>query len=919
MRRLISGFAAIVLCTALAFAAGAADRDKSEQFLRDGRRFFDRGQPQAAIIQFRNAVQADPGNAEAQFALGRALTLYGDPSVAEASLAAALRAGYDPVEVELMRGELMFRQERLGELVETLTPGKRPPVAEARINALRGYAFLGMRQLRLAERSFMSALAIGEEAAYARAGLAQVRVIQGKLGDAAELLSLAVAEDPTIVDAWTLLGNVRQWQGDSAAAKAAFEKALERNPRHEPARRGRAIASVNIAPEVTKRDIAVLLAETPNHTMALLLDGLLKTRAGNYAEAEMTLQQVGNPEAYPAALYLLGRAKLELGRLGQAEQFASRYLQIRPSDPAGSELLSLVFLATGNFGKAVSTLEAAHASNPDNLQLKALLADAYLKAGAKAQAAALLAQIPTTAAETPAARVDLAERRLRAGDPQAALADFELVRGSGPLPPKGSVLRVSAYLRAGDLDKAAEAAKDAEQELPNDPIGPVLQAMVAMRRETPAAAREHFQRALKVRPDSAPIEFNIAQTYRLERDYDKARAAFAAILAKRPGDVDSALTLADIELQQGRTKQGIELLEKASATSRAARFRLVRAYIATGDARRALNVAREMDASSQRDPDVLALLGEAQMANREFQTAIQTWQRVVNATNGTPLALVGLARAYDAAGSPNEAARALQQAIETNIADTELHRLYFEHVAKRKLLAQGIAFARDLEQKRPDRIEGLWLLAQLLEGFERPREAARVYGDLAAKTKRPEMMLRQAMAQLRDEDPVGAIATTEAWLAANPDDRVARRAKAQVLMAAGRMDEALASYEAIVADDPDAGALNNLAILYAKKGDARAIPTAERAYSLAANEAWVADTLGWLLWKGTDKKRGLELLEKAGAARNATPGMKYRMAVALNDAGRRAEARAALEAALAGGTQFADAQAAQALLDKLAN
>jgi Flp pilus assembly protein TadD len=91
MRRLISGFAAAVICTTLAFAAYAADLDKSEQFLKDGRRFFDRGQPQAAIIQFRNAAQADPGNAEAQFALGKALIFYGDPTLAEASLEAGRR------------------------------------------------------------------------------------------------------------------------------------------------------------------------------------------------------------------------------------------------------------------------------------------------------------------------------------------------------------------------------------------------------------------------------------------------------------------------------------------------------------------------------------------------------------------------------------------------------------------------------------------------------------------------------------------------------------------------------------------------------------------------------------------------------------------------------------------------------------
>jgi len=114
--------------------------------------------------------------------------------------------------------------------------------------------------------------------------------------------------------------------------------------------------------------------------------------------------------------------------------------------------------------------------------------------------------------------------------------------------------------------------------------------------------------------------------------------------------------------------------------------------------------------------------------------------------------------------------------------------------------------------------------------------------------------------------------------------------------------------------------LNDLAWLYLTVGDKRALPTAQEAHRLAPDLAMVDDTLGWVLVQQGDVEGGLKFLEQATNPPSvASPGMKYRLAVAFDRLGRQPEARKALDEALASGTSFAEAKDAEALRAKLGN
>ena len=109
---------------------------------------------------------------------------------------------------------------------------------------------------------------------------------------------------------------------------------------------------------------------------------------------------------------------------------------------------------------------------------------------------------------------------------------------------------------------------------------------------------------------------------------------------------------------------------------------------------------------------------------------------------------------------------------------------------------------------------------------------------------------------------------TSAYSSAPPPERVAALlANADAALRDGRWRAAADAYEQLRGwtGDSNALVLNNLAYARSRMGQTQeAIKLAEKAHKLAPGNASIMDTLGWLLFNsGSDKRRGLELLEDA--------------------------------------------------------
>jgi Tfp pilus assembly protein PilF len=158
----------------------------------------------------------------------------------------------------------------------------------------------------------------------------------------------------------------------------------------------------------------------------------------------------------------------------------------------------------------------------------------------------------------------------------------------------------------------------------------------------------------------------------------------------------------------------------------------------------------------------------------------------------------------------------------------------------------------------------------------------------------------------------------ESWLQSHPDDNVSRHKLAQGFIATEKYDDARKIYEALRADGTeDVVLLNNLASVYQRLGDKRALSTAELAYKRAPEVSSVLDTYGWILIENDKPEDGLALLREAFARFSTGPEIRYHIGLALLKIGKVEEAAEEIEAALDSNTAFTDIAAAKALLARL--
>jgi Flp pilus assembly protein TadD len=198
--------------------------------------------------------------------------------------------------------------------------------------------------------------------------------------------------------------------------------------------------------------------------------------------------------------------------------------------------------------------------------------------------------------------------------------------------------------------------------------------------------------------------------------------------------------------------------------------------------------------------------------------------------------------------------------------------------------------------------------------LKRSSEAVSVLTKSFAATPSRPVAMGLSQALLSSGDSKKAVSVLSAWVASNPNDAEARLQYAGALLAAGNQPEAQREYELLLKQKPyDPVTLNDLAWLIQKENPPRAVAMAALAAKIAPNLPGVADTLGWIEFQGRDRQAALSELQRAHNLNTNDPEIAYHLAVALDAAGKRADAKVVLQSALARHVAFTDIDNARQL------
>jgi putative PEP-CTERM system TPR-repeat lipoprotein len=918
----------LVVCVLAPLAACAPSGEKL--LARAGQQLAE-GEYRGAMIDLRNYLARNPDDARARVQLARTLLELGDPAAAKAELDKARKLGAGREQILIIDCRLMVARAAYQTALDECAATQAPADGSVELAIVRGDALLGLGRYDEARTIFASALDAEPQNLYALQGLGAAAFGMGGIEAAREVFAGASEQVRTRPRYWLALGSLELRANAPEQAERAFETAVARAA-DDPegvdglsALAGLAEAQLRLRKlDAAKVSSERLLAAAPRNPVARMLSAQVATAAGDIVRARELLEEIvsADPDNVQARL-LLGVVNLQQGNLGQAEMHFATVVARQPDNVRAQQLLAEARTRIKSPEATLESLKPTLQKPGTDPSLLTLASRLSLQSGNRDEALAYLAQ----AADSPGEKT--------------AEAQLEIA---------------GAYLAAGELDRAVELLQgmpaDAAGALERDSL--LIAALLRQGRTAEATAKADAL-AASAGTDAAARRV-AAATYSAAGQRERARAEYEKVLAARPGDTATLLSLARLELQDRKAdvaRKHLQSVLEADAKNLAAQLGMAAAARVDGDAADAERWMRRVVADHPDSAQALLAVAQFYLVNRDYGQAVQVATDAVKLAPDSAAALNLRGVAQLGAGDGAAAVASLREAVRKSPPS----------IGYRVNLGRALALQRDPEGAL-EAFDGalaldagsqpaLYLAAttslqarQVERGAGYIERLRRVAGDTAA-VMRLEGDL--AMAQQRFADAVanydkalasggdtllvgaryraGRLAGLKSpekvlvdWLARRPDDTTARILLAEHFEQTGDAEKASREYQRVLERAPgNAVALNNLAVIQQRRGDAGALDLARRAYEAAPDSAAIQDTYGWLLVEKGDLDRGLELLRSAARAMPGSPDVQLHYGVALARKGLDGEAGPVLKKVVGSGAPAALKSEAERELARLAD
>jgi len=913
---------AIILAGLWTTAASAAD------YVADGKRAMQAGDLRTALIQFRNAVKANPKDAEANFRLAEINLLTGDAPAAEKNAMSAQNLGYDATQSATVAMRAYLAEGRFRDLLRDFQVPKTGPDAGAAILVGRAQAQIGLDQADAAEASLAEARRLAPKSIEPILVESQIASIRRDIPLATKKVNEALALAPNSPEALQRQAGLLSDAGDFKAALADINKAIAAAPGQYSYRLGRAGILLSMGQDTAARvDVDAVLASVPNNAQATYERAVLLTREKDFKGADADLQKLSDYiTRYPAGYLLLAVVKQRLGQTEQALDAASRYIARTPGDPRGPLVLADIAIGAGQYSRVIEALTPLADAGSKDVNVYDLRGRAYAFSGRAQEAIADFQKALEIAPDNVGVLARLGSTFVALGNPEGGRA---LLMKAASLAPNESQLQEvlsEANLTAGRLDDArASIARLAELKGSPEAVANLTGLLKLANSDMPGA-REAFEGILRTNPDSVPAELNLARVARLQGHDDEAIGLYTKILKRDPTQERAVDEIVALQIKQHDNDGARIVLERAhEAAPQNARFlgKLAELYVAAGTPEKALALTmidpvKPDGSTSPPNPagnlPVFLIRAQTQLAMKQFEQAAATYRQILVSLPNLTFARVQLARVLVALNQVPEAVTTIADGLKTQPDNMPL--LQASLGLEEKANGFDAALARANEMGKGNNA-ALPLAGDLFMEAKRFDGAVKAYESAFNSDPSAVLVLRLAGAQTAGGHPDQAIAVLQSWIATHPDDTAATMALADINIQLRHLADARVGLQTVLTQQPaNTAALNNLAWVYQQENDPQARPLAERAYMLAPGPE-TADTLGYILATTGAGDKGVSLLRQASQQLPDNGSIQYHLAVALQASGQPAEAVKVLTPLLASKKDFQEKTEATQLLERL--
>jgi len=566
MKHVLGRWSAVAAIALLIAGCGGAEERKA-RYLENGEKFFAERNYEKARVEFRNALQIDPNDAEAHYQVGRVSEKLNNARDAVGQYQAAIDGNPQHMQARAALARLYLLSGLPDKAMELVAPGLTQEPDNAQLLTARGAAKAQQGNVPGAFEDAEAAVKKAPDDEYAIALLASLYRQNARSDKAIDVVRAGLEKLPQSIDLHVVLADLELAQDHKPEAEAQLKKVIELQPK-ELAHRYRLARFYVMTKDVAaaERTMRETIATVPDNVEAkVALTELLATHHG-VDKAEAELKKFAAQEKDGAAMRL-ALARFYEGH-GKADQADTIYRSIvkdagtKPDGLSARNRLATLLLQKNKVDEATALIAEVLKENPRDNDALILRGNIALS---RNDAPAAIADLRTVLRDQPnAAGVMRALARAHLQNNELAIAE-ETLRSAAQANPADRAIRLELsqlLSQSGRPDQARPILEKLVSETPNDPVALESLFRVQAAAKDLTAARTTALSLKSVRPDLSIGSYLEGVVDEAEKKFDDAAAAYQKALDLQPSAAEPLTAIVRVDLARKQPAQAMARLDK---------------------------------------------------------------------------------------------------------------------------------------------------------------------------------------------------------------------------------------------------------------------------------------------------------------------------------------------------------------------
>ncbi|MFT5132008.1 MAG: putative PEP-CTERM system TPR-repeat lipoprotein [Gammaproteobacteria bacterium] len=484
----------------------------------------------------------------------------------------ARQEGADENLVAVPISNSLLSQEKYEDLKNYISRARRSPEVDSKLLVIMGIAYTQQQKYEEAEQAFKNARNLDPENPEPLLAQASLALNKDDLDTVQKLVALLHEIAPNSPDFWLLEGDLHLRQNNPDLALSSYDRILKVNPDYVTAKLRRSRILLNKGQfETVITELKPLWENGLSEPEAIYLYAMALARSDKTALATRVLEEASQRidylgtnlvDKHPTLALLSATIAYSQGDQLKALEGAKKLIDKLPNHAESRMLLARIYTNLEQAEDVINTLKPIYYRQENNPEYLSLYGRALIKQRKYPEAIELLERAASITNNPKPFLTDIALAKIAMGNTNGAIEDLETAVKNGDYDIKSAVLLAYTQLSQGNKLDARSTAELLLKQAPENPVLHNLLGTIAAAEGETKAARQSFHEALKFDPAYTSARLNLIKFDLKDGDLDKAKRQLEQLLLEDPDSREAMAGLAQIAERHGDFEASALWLEK---------------------------------------------------------------------------------------------------------------------------------------------------------------------------------------------------------------------------------------------------------------------------------------------------------------------------------------------------------------------